>query len=604
MFLKRCTRRKNGKGHVYWQWVESVRTAGGSRHRVVAYLGELSRSERGGWGRLATVLDGKASSKAKQLALFEPTSANAEAVPETIEVDLKGVRVAGSRDFGEIFLALTLWRMLGLEALLAEVIDPGRAVVPWDRMACLLAIARFVEPDSELHVSETWYGRTALGELLGIPTDRVDDNRLYRTLDKVLPLKSAIESHLKARVGELFSPDFDLLLYDVTSTYFEGLADGNPQAQRGYSRDHRADCKQVCIGLVVTRDGFPLAYEVFSGNRSDVTTVEEIVEAMEAQYGHAQRIWVMDRGMVSEDNLEFLRERDARYLVGTPKQMLKRFERHLVEKDWTEVQAGVEVKFVRSPDGDETFVLCRSADRREKEKAIHDRFAERIETALTKLANDLGVGKRKRDKGVIERRIGRMLQKNWRAAGGFRIDVLDDPSRPTGLKLEWSRVNTWNEWAALSEGCYLLRTNITDQSPEQLWKTYIQLTDVESVFRTAKSDLKIRPIWHQLEHRVQTHILFSFLAYATWKTLQIWMDRTGLGRGVRTVLEEFARLKANDVILRTSAARDLTLCCITQPDAPQRTLIDRLGLTIPERLGRPRWIPDPRKPESKCSLDF
>jgi transposase len=593
MFLKRCTRKKNGKDHIYWQLVESYRTARGSRHRVVAYLGELSKSERLGWGRLAVALDGKASGKAKQLALFEPPE-EADPVPDSIEVDLKGVRVAGTRDFGDIFLALTLWRVLGFDEVLPQAIAPGRAEVPWERMACLLTIARFVEPDSELHVADTWYARTALSDLLGIPPDRVNDNRLYRTLDRILPLKSVVESHLKRRVGELFSPDFDLLLYDVTSTYFEGQAHGNPQAQRGYSRDHRPDCKQVCIGLVVTADGFPLAYEVFAGNRSDVTTVEDIVESMEEKYGRAGRIWVMDRGMVSEENLQFLRDRGGRYLVGTPRNMLRRFEHHLLNKDWTEVQEGIEVKLVGSGDGRETFVLCRSADRREKERAMHGRFVERIEKALIKLAEELAAVRRKRDKGIIERRIGRLLQRNWRAAGGFKIDVLEDSRHGSGLKLRWSRVHDWTEWARLSEGCYLLRTNLIDQTPEQLWRTYIQLTDVEAVFRTGKSDLKIRPIWHQLEHRVQAHILFSFLAYALWKTLQIWMQRTGLGRGVRTVLEEFARIKANDVILRTSAGRDVKLCCITHPDRPQQALIDRLGLMIPERLGRPRWIPDPQ----------
>ncbi len=594
MFLKRCRRKKNGKDHVYWELVESYRTARGSRHRVVTYLGELKGSERRGWARLGSALDGKASSKAKQLALFE-SDESGEPVPDRIEVDLKGVRVSRTRDFGGVFLGLTLWRTLGLDDLLEEVISLGREDVPWGRMACLLALARLVEPDSELHIAETWYARTALSDLLGIPCERVNDQRLYRTLDAILPLKSKIERHLKQRVGELFSPNFDLLLYDVTSTYFEGQANANPQAQRGYSRDHRPDCKQVCIGLVVTRDGFPLAYEVFAGNRTDVTTVEEIVEVMEAKYGHAQRIWVMDRGMVSEENLRFLRERDGQYLVGTPKRMLKRFEQYLLSKDWTEVQEGIEVKLVASPEGQETFVLCRSADRQEKEKAIHDRFADRIEKGLTKLACDLARGKKKRDKGVIERRIGRLLERNWRAGGGFKIEVIDDPTATSGLRLKWSRVLAWAQWASLSEGCYLLRTNLTDQTPEQLWRTYIQLTDVEAVFRTGKSELNIRPIWHHLEHRVQGHILFSFLAYALWKTLQIWMDRCGLGRGVRTVLEEFARIKASDVILRTSTGRDVKLCCITQGDGAQRALIDRLGLTIPERLGRPRWIPDPTK---------
>jgi len=595
MFLKRCARKKNGKPHTYWQLVESYRTPRGPRHRVVAYLGELDDSEHRGWGRLALHLDGKAAVKAQQLMLFDTVDThNNDPVPQYVEIDLKGVRVERTQDFGDVFLALTLWRMLGFDELFSKNLPAGREEVSWSLMACVLTIARFVEPDSELHVEDTWYRRTALGQMLAVAAGKVNAARLYRTLDTILPLKSDIETHLKQRVGELFSPDFDLLLYDVTSTYFEGQAKANPQAKHGYSRDHRGDCKQVCIGLVATQDGFPLAYEVFSGNRADVTTVEEMVEIMESKYGRARRIWVMDRGMVSEDNLQFLRNRGGFYLVGTPRGMLKRFEAYLLDSDWSKVQEGIEVKLVSSPNGQETFVLCRSADRREKEKAIHERFAERIEAGLSKLDKELKRTRKKRDRAVLERRIGRLLGKNSRAAGGFKIKVAEDKTCPAGLQLRWWRIEAWRQWSSLSEGCYLLRTNLTEQSPEKLWQTYMQLTDVEAVFRTGKSDLKIRPIWHQLEHRVQGHILFSFLAYALWKTLQTWMERSGLGRGVRTVIEEFARLKANDVILKTSAGREIKLCCITQPDSAQRALLDRMGLTIPERLGRPLWVRKPK----------
>ena len=600
MFLKRCARKKNGKPHAYWQLVESYRTPRGPRHRVVAYLGELDASEHRGWGRLALHLDGKAAVKAQQLMLFNTIDTHDnDPVPQYVEVDLKGVRVERTRDFGDVFLALTLWRMLGFDELFSKNLPAGREEVSWSLMACVLTIARFVEPDSELHVEDTWYHRTALGQMLAVAAGKVNSARLYRTLDTILPLKSDIETHLKQRVGELFSPDFDLLLYDVTSTYFEGQAKANPQAKHGYSRDHRGDCKQVCIGLIATQDGFPLAYEVFSGNRADVTTVEEMVEIMESKYGRARRIWVMDRGMVSEDNLQFLRNRGGFYLVGTPRGMLKRFEAYLLDSDWSKVQEGIEVKLVNSPNGRETFVLCRSADRREKEKAIHERFAERIESGLSKLDKELKRARKKRDRAVLERRIGRLLGKNSRAAGGFKIKVVEDKTCPAGLQLRWWRIEAWRQWSSLSEGCYLLRTNLTEQSPEKLWQTYMQLTDVEAVFRTGKSDLKIRPIWHQLEHRVQGHILFSFLAYALWKTLQIWMERSGLGRGVRTVIEEFARLKANDLILKTSAGREIKLCCITQPDPAQRALLDRMGLMIPERLGRPLWV---RKPKNLTEM--
>ena len=599
MFLKRCVRKKCGKEHVYWQLVESVRTARGSRHRTVGYLGELCAGEQKGWARLAAHLDAKAANSLRQLALWGgEDEGDGEPVPEHVKVNLRCVAVSGVRDFGDVYLGLVLWRALGLDVLLRELLPAGREAVRWDVMARVLAVARFVEPASELHVEEHWYGRTVLSDILGVSVEQVNDSRLYRTLDRVLPLKAKIEEQLKRRAGELFSLQFDVLLYDITSTYFEGLAEGNPQARRGYSRDHRPDCKQVCIGLVVTPDGFPLAYEVFAGNTADVTTVEDMVEVMEAKYGRARRVWVVDRGMVSEENLAFLRERGAQYVVGTPKSLLRKFERELIEEAWHTVRAGVEVKLVASPDGTETFVICRSADRVEKEKAIHDRFAKRIESGLTRVAKRLEKAKRHLDAVPIERRIGKLMGQNSRAAGGFRADVVEDDSRPSGLRLEWSRVAAWQEWATLSEGCYILRTNLVGQTPEELWRTYIQLTQVESAFRTEKSDLRIRPIWHQKEKRVKAHILFSFLAYAMWKTLEHWATRAGLGGGgVRTIISELRRIKASDVILATTAGRHIRLSCVTRPDAHQRAILDRLGLVLPERLGRPTWVKNPAQSE-------
>jgi len=603
MFLKRCSRTKSGKDHVYWELVESYRTRRGSRHRVVAYLGELSPGERAGWGRLATVLDGRAARKVRQLALFERPEP-AEPVPEAVEVRVGGVQVGATRDFGEVFLALALWELLDLDELFERDLPRGHEEVPWALMACILTVARFVEPDSELHVEDTWYGRTVLAELLGVPEEAVNDSRLYRTLDVVLPLKSMVQAHLKQRAGELFSAPLDLLLYDVTSTYFEGLAEGNPRARRGYSRDHRPDCKQVCIGLVVTRDGFPIGYEVFAGNRTDVTTLEEIVEMMEARYGALGRIWVLDRGLVSEGNLAFLRERGARYLVGTPKAMLRRFERELLDEGWAEVRDGIEVKLVASPEGAETFVLCRSADRVEKERAIHARFLARIEAALVRLAGTLQRARKRRERGAIERQLGRLLGKNSRAAGAFHIEVREAPEVPSGQRLVWTREAAWEEWAAASEGCYLLRTNVTDLSAQDLWRTYIQLTEAEAAFRTQKSDLRIRPLWHQVDRRVEAHILFSFLALALWRTLQAWMERSGLGRGARTLLEDLARIKAVDVHLPTTAGRTVRLCCISRPDPGQQALLDRLGLELPERLGRPKWLGPLQELDRPCSLDF
>jgi len=591
MFLKPNRRRKNGKLHEYWTLVESYRTRGGPRHRVVAYLGELSAGEQKGWARLGATLDGRAASQVRQLSLFEPCQEEDEPVPEQIEVKLAGVRVVRTRDFGDVYLALSLWRILELDKFFEKHLPKGREEVSWGLMACVLSVARLLAPSSELHIEEKWFPKTALSELLGVTAEKVNDTRLYRTLDKVLPLKPQLEAHLKERIGELFEPDFEILLYDITSTYFEGLAERNPQAQWGYSRDHRPDCKQVCVAVVVTREGFPLGYEVFDGNRRDVTTVEQMVEQIEEKYGRASRIWVMDRGMVSEDNLEFLRERGSQYLVGTPRSELKRFEHELLEQDWSEVVEGVEVKLITGPDGEETFVLCRSEDRKAKERAIHQRFVQRIGAELKRLEELLETTNRRRDRGKLERQLGRLLQRNSRGAGAFAIHVMEEPRHRSGLRLEWERVKEWEEWADLSEGCYLLRTNIQELTSGTLWKIYIQLTDVEESIRTYKTDLNIRPIWHQLEERVQAHILFSFIAYALWKTLQTWMDRSGLGRGARTVLEAFSQLKANDIRLPTTNDREVQLCCITCPDKSQKAIIDRLGIEIPQRLGRPSWVP-------------
>src|SRR3989441_3378456 len=305
-------------------------------------------------------------------------------------------------------------------------------------MAAVLVLARVCEPSSELHIAETWYRGTALEDLLAVPAPLVNDDRLYRAVDRRAAPKPALEQHLVTRLGELFALDYDLLLYDVTSIYFEGLADANPLARRGHSRDHRPDCKQVCLALVVTRDGMPLGYEVFAGNRTDVTTVEEIVEAMEARYGLAQRIWVMDRGMTSADNLEWLRETGRRYLVGTPKSELRKWARAIADaRDWQTVRDGVEAKQCVGPDGLETFVLIRSVERREKERAMHERFARRIEEGLQRLGQRIGRARRPLDVRRLERQLGRLLERNQRAAGRYGIEFVPDPMLRAGVRLEW-----------------------------------------------------------------------------------------------------------------------------------------------------------------------
>jgi transposase len=589
MFLRRCERRKNGKRHTYWALVESYRAARGSRQRVVAYLGELKRSERSGWAQLGRSLSGK---RKPQRSLFDPPNDDEPLEDEMVLVRLKGVKLERTRGFGDVWMAWGLWRLLGLDTLLEEWISRGREEIPWATMAAILVIARFCKPQSELHIEDTWYRGTALEDLLGVSPEKIHTDRLYAALDVLLPHKEVIEQHLKDRLGNLFDLEYDLLLYDVTSTYFEGECQANPMARRGYSRDKRPDCLQVTIGLVVSEDGMPLGYEVFAGNRTDVTTVEEIVEAMERKYGRAKRVWVMDRGMVSEDNLKYLRSRQGQYIVGTPKAMLRQFEKHLLDKQWQEVQEGVEVKLVAGPEGDETFVLARSADRREKEQAMHGRFIHRMEEGLQSLQSSAASGRLK-EEAVANRRLGRLQAKNWRAAGAFdvTIETLKQPQGKARLHVRFRRNRRWSQWARLSEGCYLLRTNLTDTDPATLWKRYIQLTDAEWAFRISKDELEIRPIWHQRADRVLAHILVCFLAYVLWKTLAGWMRRAGLGDAPRTLIEELAKIQSGDVVLPAEPrdgrpARTVRLRCVTEPDPAQKVLLHRLGINLPRRLRR------------------
>jgi len=570
MYLRRCGQTKARKEGVYWELVESYRTERGPRQRVVAYLGDVAEAERLGIKQAAT-----GNGHYWQSRLFDE-----QGQPQWVEVDANRVRVERVRDFGGYWLGLELAEKLDLIGLFERLMPPGREEIPWPVMALTLVLMRLCDPSSELRIAEHLYERSSLSDLLGIPRDKVNDDRLYRALDQLLPQKAEIERHLKERLGTLFHLEYDLLLYDVTSTYFEGQCDANDLVRRGYSRDHRPDCKQVCIALVVSREGMPLGYEVFAGDRTDVTTVEDIVEKIEGLYGAAGRIWVMDRGMVSEENLEYLRSEGKRYIVGTPKGQLKRFEQQILMEDWQQVRKGVEVKLCPSPDGDETFILCRSATRSLKEKQIHERFEKRLEQGLEKVVESCR--KRKQKVGRVERRVGRLLEANSRAAGLFQIDV--EAGKDGRAAVIWKKLEERRAWAELSEGCYLLRSNITDWQAEQLWQAYIQLTEAEAAFRIQKGDLSIRPIWHQKEERVQAHILVCFLAYVLWKTLGQACKRAGLGSEPRKVLDEIAQIKAVDVALPTRQNTVIRKRCIAQPTKPQAVLLQMLGLHLPQQM--------------------
>lgn len=581
MFIKSHTRLKDGKSHRYYSLVESLRTARGPQHRTLAYLGELNATAAAAWRRSISVLNGDGSER--QLELFASDAPELPSGERVVQVVLDRVRWERPRDFGEVYLARHLWCLLGLDDLLAQLMPGGEPEIPWPVMAFILTAARLVAPSSELAIEERFYPRTALDDIVGVPEAKVNKDRLYRALDRLLPHKSAIEAHLKGRLGMLFGEPFDLLLYDLTSTYFEGLGAANPAAVKGYSRDHRPDCVQIVIGLVVTKTGLPLGYEVFHGNRNDATTLEGMMAKMESLYGKASRVWVFDRGVASEKNLTALRSSGGSYLVGTPRTLLRKVERELLEENWRVVREGIEAKLVASPDGSaDIFVLCRSADRRRKEAAIHERFERKMEEGLQRLTRAIETG-RLQSRDQLQQRLGRLKLECSRVARAYRVEVRGDGP---ALALHWQKDAAKAAYLRHTEGAYLLRTNLSGESEENLWHMYMQLNDAEAAFRTLKQDLSIRPIFHQIERRVEAHVLVCFLAYALYRTLDQLSRQRGLELRARKILQAVSTIKSGDVLLPLVDGRELRLRRVSRPDADQAELLAHLGINLPERVGK------------------
>ena len=590
MFLRKNRKSANGEVYEYWTLCETVRTELGPRQRVVATLGKLTEQDlAAGWEDIEALLEGRKAAP-RQLLLEKGKDTSSPPLSAQWEMaDLANLSVERVREFGSVYLALALWRRLGLHELLSELMDSGRETVPWAEVAAVLTAGKFCGQASELGVAEEWYARTALEDLSGIAPELINDDRLYRGLDQLGRHKDRLCEHLMERYRDWFGVRFEFLLYDVTSTYFEGQALGNTKAARGYSRDQRSDCKQVCIGLVCTPEGLPLNYEVFAGNRTDVTTVEEVVGKMEARFGQAERIWVMDRGMVSEANIDFLRARKALYIVGTPKAELRHFEAELAEEEnWNVVQHGLEARVVAHPDGDgsEKYVLCRSQARGEKEKAMLERQMNRLTEELLKIDTALRKSKRKEtDVGKIERRIGRWQGRNPAAARLLDVVVVkDENQRATGLQLSCPVEK--GAKSDLSKGAYLLRTNCTETDPAKLWRWYMQLTQAEAAFRTAKSDIGLRPVYHRKTERVEAHLLVCFLSLALWRSLEMWMLGKGLGSNARKLINAFGTIKSMDVVVpvrRGDVEVKVRLRTVAKPDEDVAVLLSHLGLRLPSR---------------------
>jgi transposase len=592
MFLRPHSRNKDGKDHTYWSLVETVRTADGPRQKTLCYLGELNSSAQTRWLKTVEVFNEQGD--AQQLKLFPSHVAPPPDDPQVARVLLNKVRLERTRQFGSCFLGLDLWKRLELDRFFEQTVDQEAADVPWSRVAALLAINRLCAPGSELAIEQRWYPSTALDDLLEIEEGKINDTRLYRCLDRILPHKTKLERHLKERYGALFGAEFDVLLYDLTSTYVEGAAEKNPMVHRGYSRDHRPDCEQLVIALIVNNEGFPFSYETFDGNRTDVSTMETILRMVERKYGQARRIWVFDRGIVSEENLAAIRKRGGQYLTGTPRSQMKKFEAELLQEDWTRVRPEVEVKKVAIPQGEETYILCRTSGRKEKEKAIRSRFSNSMETALKGLERAIATG-RLIDRNKMERRLGKIQARHPQVNDLYDLALRDTPE---GIRLFWQIKEDRRSWRESREGAYLLRTNLEAGTAEELWSKYMQLTEAEASFRALKSELSVRPLFHQLEARVKAHVMVAFLGYALWVTLKHVLKRRPTvipkpsANGVDNVqpmspmraVALLSTLQSADIVLPTTDGREIRLRRITEPTVEQKSLLRQLGISLPEHL--------------------
>lgn len=602
MFLRPHQRSKDGKEHTYWTLVETVRTPQGPRQKTLCYLGELNGSAQARWLKTIDVFNEQG--EVEQLKLFPSHLEVPEDDPQVARVLVNRVRFERNRQFGSCFLGWDLWKRLGLDQFFAQAVDGDGADVPWSCVTAVLAINRLCAPGSELGIEERWYPGTALDDLLEIEEGKINDTRLYRCLDRILPHKTRLEQHLKQRYGELFGAEFDVLLYDLTSTYVEGAAEKNPMMRRGYSRDHRPDCEQMVIALIVNSEGFPFSYETFDGNRADVATMETILRMVERKYGKARRIWVMDRGVVSEENLAAIRKRGGQYLVGTPRSQMKRFENELLQENWTQVREDVEIKQIPIPQGEETYILCRTAGRKEKEKAIRERFSVRMENALRGLEKSIAQGRLK-DRYKMERRLGRIQERYPQVNDLYQVTLENTAAGP---RLVWEIKAERKQWRDLREGAYLLRTNVQAESAEELWSKYMQLTEAEASFRVLKSELQIRPLFHQKEPRVKAHVMVAFLGYALWVTLKHLLKHrpaifpqpsvSGVNNAQplspMKALDLLSKLQSADIVLPTTDGREIRIRRVAEPSSEQKSLLHQLGLSLPERL----------KSYSKCSADF
>lgn len=576
MFLRSKRRFKNGKWHRYWSVVESRRLAGDRViQRQVLYLGEINDTQEAAWRKSLEVFD-EQRHETRQMSLFpEDRQIPADAV-NALSLRMSDLQLHRARSYGDCWLGLTLWRELQLDRFWAKCLGDQAGDVPWERVLSILAINRLVAPASEWHVHREWFLQTSLDELLGVDFAAASKDRLYRCLDRLIQHKDALHQHLVERWRTLFDAKFDILLYDLTSTYFEGQCKQIPKAKHGYSRDGRGDCRQVVIALVVTPDGLPLAYEVLSGNTADKTTLKAFLGKIESLYGKANRIWVMDRGVPTESVLQEMRGQGVHYLVGTPKSQLSQMQQALLDQSWSQVHEGLEVKLIQQEG--EVYVLARSEDRRAKEQAIHRRKLQRLVKGLNALK------RRKVSRDVLLQKVGALRAKAGQLKRFVKIQL---PKEGEAVGRETFRCSFdgagWRAWRQ-RQGAYLLRGFLPAGVAEDgvsLWRMYMQLVQVEQAFQHFKTDLAIRPIGHQLESRVEAHILVAFLGYALLASLRMKLQSAAAGLTPAAVLEKMSAIRMVDVCIPTTDGRLLVMPRYIEPQADQQLILDKLNLRLP-----------------------
>ncbi len=579
MFLRAKVRKKDGKEHRYYSVVEN-RRVGRKRltQRTVLYLGEINSSQEAAWRKSLEVFD-ESRQAYSTLSLFAADREIPAEATNSIQVKLSEMELRRARAFGDCWLGCELWRQLRLEEFWQEKLsgEAKRETVPWEKVLRLLAVNRLIDPGSEFRLHRQWFDQSAMAELLEADFGVAEKDRLYRCLDRILEHKPALFAHLRQRWQDLFAVQFDVLLYDLTSTYIEGEGEQIPKAKYGYSRDQRFDCKQVIIALVITPEGFPLAYEVMDGNTSDRTTLRDFLKKIEDQYGRARRVWVMDRGIPTEAVLAEMRnpEREVFYLVGTPRSKIQQYEKQWLELPWKKVRDQVEVKLFAEQG--ELYVLAKSEGRQAKERAMRRKRLARLLRKLRAMRRSLPG----RDPLLL--RIGAAKKEAGRAFGLVELRVPKEGQEVTRESFTFRVDRAKLQKAELRDGYYLLRSNLVAEDPAVLWERYVQLTQIEAAFKAMKSELGIRPIYHQLEHRVEAHILVAFLAYCLLVTLKSRLQALAPGLTPKAVLEKLATIQMLDVWLPTTDGRYLVMPRYTQPEADQAILLHKLQLSLPHQ---------------------